>query len=328
MGETNKIPALCDIWSHFELGELTKLVTALAAFSYATGVIAINTYLHGLGIVDFSFAKPKLLLTGILVLLFFMLMAGPPFLEALSMAKARGKTAAGAHSFKRVLGMACSFLCVLLIVWSSLLLKGRPGMGQTTLWVIWKLLRSHPGLSRHSLEVLTAIIVTVGIYIPIFIGAVCIYWAERLSKVELSKETVLLVNPTRFHFVFAALILVVSILGYIGVFTYTFYSVIPQEFGGGEPYFQSFAVSAENVPQLKQLGIPFNETNTAITQALPVLHETDALVAVWVNNASSDACPSSWDFKAVELDKKMISAMKVEDQVKSPSPAKTRQCED
>ena len=114
------------------------------------------------------------------------------------------------------------------------------------------------------------------------------------------------------------LVFVISILGYICAFTYTFYSVIPQEFGGGEPYFQSFGVPADNVIQLQQLGILFETGNTTITQPLPVLHETDTLVAVWVNDVPG-ACPSSWDFKAVELDKKLISATKVEDR---PKPCK------
>jgi hypothetical protein len=310
MIETCKIPAPSEIWSHFDLGGLTKLVTVLGTFAYATGVIAINTYLHGLGIVDFSFAKPKLLLTGILVLLFFMLMAGPPFLQALSMAKRRGEDAPSPGFLKRVLGMTCSFLCVLFVVGGSLLYKHSPGMGQTTLWGIWKLLQSYGQLSRPTLEVLTAIIITVGIYIPIFLGAVCVYWANRLFEQETSGQLASPMIPRRFYFALLTLVFVASALGYICVFSYTFYSVIPQEFGGGEPYFQSFGVSADNVSQLQQLGIPFEPGNGAITQPLPVLHETDTLVAVWVNNVSSDACPSNWDFKAVELDKKLISVTK------------------
>jgi hypothetical protein len=54
--------------SELKLEGLTKYGAALAAVAYATGVVAINTYLHELGIADFSFAKPKLLLTGILIL--------------------------------------------------------------------------------------------------------------------------------------------------------------------------------------------------------------------------------------------------------------------
>lgn len=68
MAVTRKMPRADEIWENSDLSGLTKLVTVAAASAYASGVIAINTYLHGLGIVDFSFAKPKLLLTGITVL--------------------------------------------------------------------------------------------------------------------------------------------------------------------------------------------------------------------------------------------------------------------
>jgi hypothetical protein len=84
-------------------------------------------------------------------------------------------------------------------------------------------------------------------------------------------------------------------------------------FGGGEPYFESFAVAEENKCQLQQLGIPFGQQN--ITKSLPVLHETDSLVAVWLNPPTGSR---SWPFVVAELDKKQINAMTVDD---TPKPA-------
>ena len=73
------------------LGGLTKIVTVLAAaLAYGTGVVAINTYLHALGIADFAFAKPKLLLAGIMILFSLMLLASHLFFLAWSLASRHG----------------------------------------------------------------------------------------------------------------------------------------------------------------------------------------------------------------------------------------------
>jgi len=310
--ESGKIPAPSEVWSHFNLGpleELTKLAAVLAVFAYATGVIAINTYLHGLGIVDFSFAKPKLLLTGIMVLTSFLLLAVPPFFCAWSFASKRGQTWRDLLSVRRVLILIFSFLCVLLLIAVPLYWRGRPGMGQATVWAIWKWAKTHGHLAKP----LTALFAAWGVYIPIFVGMVCVYWGKRLFDEERSELQSSPVSRRRFYLLLALAFFVVSTIGYICVFTYTFYSVIPQEFGGGEPYFQSFAVAKEDRCQLQQLGIVFDEINPSITKALPVLHETDTVVAVWRGDATDDS-PSNWTFKVVELDKKLISATRVDDE--------------
>src|SRR5277367_6683363 len=113
MTEPEKIPAVGEIWSLFDLGEATKVITILGAFAYVTGAIAINTYLHELGIVDFSFAKPKLLLTGILVLFTFALLALPPFFVAWSMASASRHGPPG-QTYASIRGMYFSAILFLL----------------------------------------------------------------------------------------------------------------------------------------------------------------------------------------------------------------------
>jgi hypothetical protein len=108
----------------------------------------------------------------------------------------------------------------------------------------------------------------------------------------------------------------VSTIGYIYVFTATFYSVIPQEFGGGKPYFQGFAIAPEDLCQLQQLGVPFISGQPNMTQPLPVLHETDTMVAVWLNDTSK----GSWNFVVAELDRKLISATKIDALPADPIP--------
>jgi len=327
MTETNKIPALSDIWSHFELGELTKLVTVLAVLAYATGVIAINTYLHGLGIVDFSFAKPKLLLTGILVLTSFLLLAVPPYFCAWSIASKRGQAGQSLLSLKRILILVFSFLGVLLLIAAPLIFKGRAGMGQTTVWEVLKCIKSWGVLAKP----LTPLIAALAFYFPIVIGMVCVYWAKRLFDEERSEQPTPHISSRRFYLLLLIpAFFVVSTIGYICIFTYTFYSVIPQEFGGGQPYFQSFVVTDAEVCHLQQLGIPFGKTKPSnITQPLPVLHETDTLIAVWLDAGPSAGSKDgtstvgvtkgkngsgNWEFVIVELDKNMISATLAGDQ--------------
>jgi hypothetical protein len=315
MTESGKIPAINEIWSHFDLGGLTKLVSVLAAFAYATGVIAINTYLHGLGIVDFSFAKPKLLLTGILVLTSFLLLAVPPFFYAWSIASKRGQTGQSRLSLKRILVLVFSFIGVLLLIAVPLHAKDHPGMGQMTVWEVWKCVKPYSGLVRS----LTALIVTVEVYLPIFFAAVSVYAATRLFDQDGSEQPTVPISLRWFGLAFATAGFAVSTIGYIYIFTRTFYSVIPQEFGGGKPYYQSFAIAKEDLCQLQQLGIPFAQGN--ITESLPVLHETDTLVAVWLDAApSSNRSPEGWNFVVAELDNKQINATKVDDEPQDPVP--------
>jgi hypothetical protein len=75
MMQTHDSPQANDNGNQLDLGALTKFGAVSAALAYATGMLVINTYLHKLGIADFSFARPKLILTGVLVLCSFLLLA-------------------------------------------------------------------------------------------------------------------------------------------------------------------------------------------------------------------------------------------------------------
>jgi hypothetical protein len=324
MAKTSKIPAPDEIWSQFELGGLTKLVSVLAVFAYATGVIAINTYLHEVGIVDFSFAKPKLLLTGILVLVTILLFGFPSFLLAWSIATDHGQVGRRLPSFGQLLVLASGSFLLLLISSAFSCFQTHPGMGQSLVWEVWRYMKPGDGKWRRFL---TSLLVALWVYLPILCAAISVYVVTRLFDQERSEQPTPQISLRRFWLALATAGFVVSTFVYIYMFSITFYSVIPQEFGGGKPYFQRFAVTKEYLCQLRQLGIPFASGLPNITQPLPVLHETETLVAVWLNPAlpshgnkgagasSSDGKedPQSWHFVVAELDKNQISTIVVVD---------------
>lgn len=100
-----------------------------------------------------------------------------------------------------------------------------------------------------------------------------------------------------------------SLITYIYLFSLTFYAAIPQAFGGGKPYFENFVVADKGKCQLQQLGIPFLREQPNVTEPLPVLHESDILVAVWLGK--QDDCTGRWNAVVVQLDKTLIVASMV-----------------
>jgi len=312
MTEPEKIAAPGEIWSHFDLGEATKVVSIAAAFAYATGVIAINTYLHELGIVDFAFAKPKLLLTGIMVLFTYLLLAFPAFFLAWSIATWHGQVARRLSSLRYILILLVGSLVLLVGASVFSCFQEHPAMGQTTVWDVWRWTKpEHSDFKR----VLASLLVALKVYAPIFIASVSFYWATRLLDRERIKEPGPQISLSRFFLAIAAAFFIVATIGYIVFFTNTFYSVIPQQFGGGQPYFQSYAVPEGDVCQLQQLGIPFVADRLNVTQPLPVLHETDTMVAVWLRDTSKEG----WSFVVTELDRNLIAATKVVADSENPS---------
>jgi hypothetical protein len=312
MTEPVKTPVPGEMWGHFDLGEATKVVSIVAAFAYATGVIAINTYLHELGIVDFAFAKPKLLLTGIMVLFIYLLLAVPAFFLAWSVATWHGQMARRLSSLRHILVLFAGSLILLLGASVFSCFQDHPAMGQSTVWNVWRLVQP-----EHSdfKKLLASLLAALEVYVPIFIAALCFYVVARLLDQECVEEPTPRISLRRFSLAIAAAVFVVATIGYIVVFTNTFYSVIPQEFGGGQPYFQSYAVPEGDICELQQLGIPFVPDRSNITQPLPVLHETDTMVAVWLRDTSKEG----WNFVVAELDRNLITATKVVAGSENPS---------
>jgi len=306
-----------------DLGAVTKFITGLAAVAYCTGVVAINTYLHGLGITDFAFAKPKLLLTGALILASFLLSASFPFFFKWVKAARDQKDAASTWKKSYSWGLPLLGLLYFLgLLFAAYLLSFRleSPLGQLRGWWIWQYL-GHQTTPKRFLA--TALIV-VGIYGPAYASSNLAFKAKRCFALANWRKNASGMPLEFFHFTMTVAAALFFLIGYIIIFTFVFYPSIPVEFGGGEAYFQSFAVADAQLCQLQQMGIPFDEKHHRITRPLPVLHETDTMVAVWLRrnpaeprwsrSASNDDGKGNksglgdYDFVVVQFDKGAVVA--------------------
>jgi|HubBroStandDraft_6_1064221.scaffolds.fasta_scaffold217798_2 hypothetical protein len=289
--------------TQFDLGGLSKVGAASAALAYATGTLTINIYLHQLGITDFSFAKPKLILTGILVLIMFVLLALLPAFVAWRMA--------GPHGLEgRTLPFSIGivfwllFPAVGLITASAYLcLQDPTGVGQIAVWEVWKLLKERNWLNKGW----TTLLIAAEVYVPVWAAVISAFFAVRLFGSAKAGAGGSRIPPEKVYFPLVTALAVVSVIGYIYAFSLIFYPAIPQAFGGGQPYIESFVIGEEGRCQLQQLGIRFHEKRPNLTQSFPVLHESDALVAVWLDKQKEDD-HQNWHSVVVQLPKTQISA--------------------
>jgi hypothetical protein len=139
-------------------------------------MLAINTYLHKLGIADFSFAKPKLILTGILVLLTFVLLALLPIFVAWRMA---GHRTLGGHApppSRKILFLLLLPLLALIAASASLCFGTTTGLGQITVWGVWEIIK-HRNVFTESLA---SLVIAAEVYVPICVAAVSAFTAARL----------------------------------------------------------------------------------------------------------------------------------------------------
>jgi hypothetical protein len=303
--------------SNLDIGELTKIGAVSAALAYAMGMLTINTYLHKLGIADFSFARPKLILTGVLASLSFFLLALLPVFVAWRLADdGRPKRP---HSLKILFLL---FLPLLALFGASLYLCfGTIGLGQITVWGIWELINQITVWVGWDLkkqrnlftEILASVVVTAEVYFPICVAAGSAFVASKLFQRQRAQDDSRL-NPERIYLLLSVALAVISVLGYMIIFSLTFYAAIPQAFGGGKPYFESFVIAEDGRCELQQLGMPFADGQPNVTKPLPVLHESDNTVAVWLETTApqegSDtrARKGSRQAIVVQLDKRQISA--------------------
>lgn len=301
-----------------DLGQLAKVATGVGAFAYAAGAVAINTFLHQLGIADFSFAKPKLLLTGMLVLFTMVLLAAPVFALLLRLAARREPGQHALAPLGEIVAWVAGTAVLLVLASFGLCFHRGVGLGQITVW--WTL----QTLNLHS-AVTASLLIAAEVYAATGLAAYFAFRATRLYLLSRSEKRISYVSRVRFHFVVATAFAIVFAIGYIILFAFTFYPTIPQAFGGGEPYFQSFVIADENRCQLQQLGIPFDKNLANVTEPLPVLHESDVLVAVWLRmHTPSDGTKnirnrSRDNFVVMQIDKKQINAMRI-----YPPPAMSR----
>ena len=303
--------------SNLDIGELAKIGAVSAALAYAMGMLTINTYLHKLGITDFSLARPKLILTGVLVFLSFFLLALLPVFVAWRLAD-DGRP-------KRPRSCKILFLLffpLLALFGASLYLCfGTIGLGQITVWGIWELINQITVWVGWDLkkqrnlftEILASVVVTAEVYFPICVAAGSAFVAARLSQRQKVKDDSSL-NPEQIYLLLSVALAIISVLGYMIIFSLTFYAAIPQAFGGGKPYFESFVIAEDGRCELQQLGIPFADGQPNVTKPLPVLHESDNTVAVWLETkapqegSDTRAGKGSRQAIVVQLDKRQISA--------------------
>jgi hypothetical protein len=293
-----------------DLGALTRSGATFAALAYATGMVTINTYLHKLGITDFSFARPKLILTGVLVLLSFLLLALLPIFVVWRMMHRQPLTTV--RRSKKILVLLLFPLAALFAASAWLCFGTEVGLGQITVWGIWELLKQRNVLT----ETLASLIIAAEVYLPICVAALSSVAAFVLYKRAKSAAPPPELVGEKLYIPIAAALAVIAVCGYIYIFSLTFYAAIPQAFGGGKPYFESLVISESGRCQLQQLGIPFLTTEPNVTEPLPILHESDTLVAVWLQKqakASEQAhSPTEhegdWSTIVVQIDKIMVSA--------------------
>jgi hypothetical protein len=297
------------------LAGLTKIVTALTAMAYATGVVAINTYLHELGIADFSFAKPKLLLAGIMILFSLLLLSSHLFFLAWSLASRHGPVERSLPPLKWIGAWALVFLLLLVGASALLCFQTNAGLGQITVHQA----RETIAAGSHLFRVRATLRVASEVYLPVVLAAIFVYIATRIFDRAKLRCDRLRASLEQFYMLIALACISISIIGYIYMFTRTFYPAIPQEFGGGKPYYESLAIEEAERCKLQQIGVPFEDKQPEITKPLPVLHETDALLAVWLrcpdkkdcNNgrASSDEA----HYVVVQIGKSAISSTRAYD---------------
>ncbi len=285
---------------------LTKYSAVAGLVAYATGMLTINVYLHQLGITDFSLAKPKLVLTGLVVLLTFLLLALFPNFVA---RRIWSRGALGGQPLPPSAGMMSVLLLPLfgLIAASAFLcFKNPPGLGEISVWKIWELINT-----RHQtilISSLTALLVAAEIYFPICLAAIAAWTTARLfdrAKLETAASHSQMI-PDHIYFPIALALTVISVILYIYIFSLTLYPAISPAFGGGKPYLERFVVADGTRCQWQQLGVPFTDEFSNATAPLPVLHESDTLVAVWLTE-------EGWKPIVVELDKNQISATRMVD---------------
>jgi hypothetical protein len=318
MAETSAVPGAEDIREDdqeisLDFAALTKYGAVSAALAYATGMLTINIYLHELGITDFSFAKPKLILTGVLVLMTFLLLALLPVFIAIRMAE--DVRPVRTHSRKMLFWLLLP-LAALFGASAALCFGKTIGLGQVAVWGLWELL----GTRNVANESLASLIVAAEVYVPICVAAVSAYAATLFFKrAKLTPQTHQSA-PARIYYPIVVSLAVVAVVGYIYAFSLTFYAAIPPAFGGGKPYFENFLITNDGRCPLLQLGIPFAENEPNVTQPLPVLHESDTLIAVWLDEKLVIPASSSrtgkeqvrWNPIVVQLDKTLVSAIMAE----------------
>lgn len=263
--------------SHFDIATLTKVGAVAAALAYATGILTVNIYLHRFGITDFSFAKPKLVLTGILVLVTLSLLCAGPTYVALEMANPEQISQISAKlkklplSVKRVLLSVIPPL-VLLRIADVVYFSEPPGLGQLLLW-------KYPGLW-----------IPLVIYALVFLVSGSAYVSSQLLRKATGTQRSHVVEMA-IYLLGAVVLPLVFVLFYIYIFALTLYPALPSAYGGGKPNFEMLVVAESGRCEMRQLGIPFDPMQPNVTVPLPVLHESESIIAAVLERPANERPP-------------------------------------
>jgi hypothetical protein len=287
--------------------------------AYVAGVLTVNIYLHKLGITDFSFAKPKLVLTGIVVLFPILLLAARPILVAGGAVGRRARRESNSTLSPTMRFLAFLPLPALFAASWILCLERLSGLGQKiAVWHVLEHIREYTGQHIMLTDFLAAAMITIAIYSPIWVAAKLTFKSAQLLTHARSRTSTSQIVPERVYFPVVFALAMLFVIVYIYIFAITFYAAIPPAYGGGAPYFESFVIVDKGSSQLEELGIPFGNGQRDVTQPLPVLHESDVLVAVWLHDTTTDPPENkshkNWNPVVIQIDKSLIGASMATDQ--------------
>lgn len=288
-----------------DLETMAKIGAITAALAFATGTLTINTYLHHLGITDFSLVKPKLILTGTLVLVSLLLLALFPLYVTWQLVHRSEHKA----WFTRRLFLLLIPLAGLFAISAYLCFPTRIGLGQIGVREAWHTINTMGWQRSLFTALLTTLLLTFELYLPaVGVSVFAVAALKALDRVRLVPPTSIL-RTQWIEFLLAFSATAICGVWYLGAFGVTLYPAIPTQFGGGQPVYQRIEVDNVGRAQLMQLGVAF-DGDTNITCALPVMHDSDTLLAVWLQRPNTEE-NGRWGAVVLQLDKKQIGASMV-----------------
>jgi hypothetical protein len=304
MAQASNLPQAEKNGSPLDLEALSKYVAVSGAFAYAIGTLTVNIYLHELGITDFSLAKPKLILTGLVVLLTFLLLSLFPVFIVWRISVGAVKQDPSAPPTATIVLLLHLPLVGLIAASVYLCLQKPPGSGEEIVWRLRESMQANHGYV--SIASVTALLISALIYVPICLAAVSASMAARLLDRAKSASPASRAVQERVYFPAALALAVISFFLYIYIFSITFYPAISPAFGGGKPYYEILVVAEAQRCQWQKLGIPFIDQYSNATAPLQVLHESNAVIAIWLVLDRESQKPI-----VVQLDKSQISAARM-----------------
>jgi hypothetical protein len=292
-----------------EKAELGSVGAALAAV-YGSGLVTINIFLGHLGLADFSLVKPKAIFTGTIVLASLATLAAGPIHVV---AQLRDDENPLQRPFTRrfMATSAGEILVPMIVIFAICWLVARHpehslgGLLEASDWVS---VPSHPIISSFS--------IAVGFFLSACAVAVLAVESVRLFK-SLKEATSFPEISTRLaKLIFLSAGCLLSLSLYMDLFAGSLYIFVPQVFGGGSPEEKSLLIQHDSLPDLRKIGFKFVDDQSAITEPVSILYESDDSLGVIVRKRVINQNPGpgiTSDFvdslTVVRLDRKMVQAV-------------------